>query len=621
MAFEQSQNGSNTQSTTQGTPKPAVTGLAALRANSRLPFSRQLGGESLVKFQKAMHGALLDLGITEEDGYDLIQVDCNQNALAVSASLLVRAEQVGTKVYASVFTYLIEASAGRLVPRTFQSTSGVHEIPVTVGDLFDDLYWDRVRHIVITSLGVPEIEVLDGGAMVIPTNYNFEDIDGVIRTTAYYGIAGILSSLDYHLKAHNNNFNVGAIGKRDRLVAHMEYNPDQVYDAAGNPVRTDVAITVSGIADQPTQAGQAPSPSAQQRTIPLVRVAGFVDLIYHQKTAGGLQIDQMQQMMMMQAGVQLPQTSYVPRFVQTLNEAYFDEVSLETILFGFLAVDLLNTNLAWTHVFKPRYGVDAEHDLRDVGALGYEVQLHEAGLGKIDTRSSTFTSEKLADILRRSIAPEMVFSVDIPEVGEMSVLNDVFRAAAMGYPEANRQLIAAADHMLCGKFSEFFPAGAPFVINDDNRIPLGVYHDGESVRDLRDLDYLAMLNICTDTEIRKVMDWSSSNDDTNIPEDIRLDTRCRLINATLNDPKILGWARRVTISAQASKAMAEAFRANGLMIAPENLVQINATAQRGNAIAVQAARGPQMMGTGIFSMQQPQYQQGGQGYTGRHRWG
>ena len=595
-----------------------MAGLASIRQKSRLPFSRETGGESLVKFQKAMSTTLLELGITEEDGYDLIQLDCNQYALPVSASLLVKAEQVGSKSFASVFTFLIGASAGRLVPRSFQNNGATFEVPVTPGDLFDDHYWERVSQIVVTSLGVSNLEVLDGGAMVIPVDFDLEDTDGVIRSTAYYGVAGVLTALDTKLKAQSENFSVADIGKRDRLVAHMDYSPERCYDAVGNPVRTDVAITISGVAEQPNVPGQ--QLSNQQRQMPLVRGAGFMDLIYPEKGALGFNMDPTQQMLMANAGMALPKTYYVPRFVQTINEASFAEVSLETMLFGFLAVNLLNTNLAWTHAFKPRYGVPAEEDLRDIGALGYEVPLHESGLGKLDTRAATFTAEKLADILRRTIAPEMVFSVDIPEVGEMSLLQDVFRRAAEGFPDANRQLIAAADHLLNGKFSEFFPLGAPFVINDNNRIPMGVYQNGADRNDLRDLDYLALLNIAGEKDLSTVMQWSSANDDINIPEDMRVDSKVRIINTAVNDPKILGWARRITISKEAAKALAEGFRANGLVISPENMLQINSTQQRGNAVALQAAMGPQAMGTGIFSMQTQQYQHGGMNATGRNRW-
>ncbi len=617
MAFD-TENQASRSASSSSAQAPRAAGLASLRQKSRLPFSRETGGESLVKFQKAMLSTLVELGITEDDGYDLIQLDCNQYALPISASLLVKAEQVGSKSFASVFTFLIGASAGRLVPRTFQNNGATFEVPVTPGDLFDDHYWERVSQIVITSLGVSGLEVLDGGAMVIPADYDLEDTDGVIRSTAYYGVAGVLAGLDNKLKAQSDNFSVAAVGKRDRLVAHMDYSPERVYDAVGNPVRADVAITISGVAEQPNVPGQ--QLSNQQRQLPMVRVAGFMDLIYHEKNALGFNMDPSQQMLMAQQGYQFPKTYYVPRFVQTLNEAYFDEVSLETLLFGFLAVNLLNTNLAWTPAFKPRYGVPAEEDLRDIGALGYEVPLHEAGLGKIDTRAATFTSEKLADILRRTIAPEMVFSVDIPEVGEMSLLQDVFRRAAEGYPDANRQLIAAADHLLVGKFSEFFPAGAPFVINDNNRVPMGVYQNGAEKCDLRDLDYVAMLNIAGEKDLTHVVQWSSANDDVNIPEDMRTDTKVRLINSALNDPKILGWARRITISKEAAKALAEGFRANGLVISPENMLQINSTQQRGNAVALQAAMGPQVMGSGIFSMQAPQYATGGMNTTGRNRW-
>ena len=617
MAFnDENQASRSSSSSTQSTQR--MVGLASIRQKSRLPFSRETGGESLVKFQKAMSATLLELGVTEEDGYDLIQLDCNQYALPVSASLLVKAEQVGSKSFASVFTFLIGASAGRLVPRSFQNNGATFEVPVTPGDLFDDHYWERVSQIVVTSLGVSSLEVLDGGAMVIPVDFDLEDTDGVIRSTAYYGVAGVMTALDTKLKAQSENFSVADIGKRDRLVAHMDYSPERCYDAVGNPVRTDVAITISGVAEQPNVPGQ--QLSNQQRQMPLVRVAGFMDLIYHEKVALGFNMDPTQQMLMANAGMALPKTYYVPRFVQTVNEASFAEVSLETMLFGFLAVNLLNTNLAWTHAFKPRYGVPAEEDLRDVGALGYEVPLHESGLGKLDTRAATFTAEKLADILRRTIAPEMVFSVDIPEVGEMSLLQDVFRRAAEGFPDANNQLIAAADHLLNGKFSEFFPLGAPFVINDNNRIPMGVYQNGADRNDLRDLDYLALLNIAGEKDLSTVMQWSSANDDINIPEDMRVDSKVRIINTAVNDPKILGWARRITISKEAAKALAEGFRANGLVISPENMLQINSTQQRGNAVALQAAMGPQAMGTGIFSMQTQQYQHGGMNATGRNRW-
>ena len=50
---------STSRSSSENKSSATLSGLAAWRQNKKMPFSRAMGGESLVKFQKAMQAALL----------------------------------------------------------------------------------------------------------------------------------------------------------------------------------------------------------------------------------------------------------------------------------------------------------------------------------------------------------------------------------------------------------------------------------------------------------------------------------------------------------------------------------------------------------------------------------
>ena len=77
----------------------------------------------------------------------------------------------------------------------------------------------------------------------------------------------------------------------------------------------------------------------------------------------------------------------------------------------------------------------------------------------------------------------------------------LLEAAANGSPEANRAIVDAANSLTNNLFSNHFNGGE-IIRPDDYRVMLGTYVRADdpdnTLRDSREVEYLAMLNLCGD---------------------------------------------------------------------------------------------------------------------------
>src|SRR5690606_27028199 len=115
----------------------------------------------------------------------------------------------------------------------------------------------------------------------------------------------------------------------------------------------------------------------------------------------------------------------------------------------------------------------------------------------------------------------------------------------------------------------------PVAVPEYNRIHLGYYTnaDGE-MRDIRDIDYLALLNMIGGKDIRTVEEVMDTFDRTDIPVEIRLDRRYRILKEVLGDSMVIkGYATRITFDAKFIEALIAACESAGINVRSGNIAQ------------------------------------------------
>lgn len=560
--------------------------------NLRRPMSRNSSGEQVIKFQDAFRKCLIDnVGQNFEDHFRLLVLDQNTNNVPLSALMVCYHTRSGAQDHVVVFTLIIEAT-NRLTNRHVNINGQNVEIETVAGDIYNDLLWERVQHVATESYGRQNMAVYDAGCMVLPQELDAED-PLHIRHVLFSATQACFTVMENQLGGKEEPFNVQFVGNQDQLVARLNYNPPQAENATGLPIRSDINITLEG-----ATAGQANTYFDQVRE--LTSVDAYVDLVYTPP--------QQQQPQMGMGYQQQPMQSqhYTPRVVLTRVDTDIDAVTMELNLLALSTSTLVSRQMAWAGVFRPRHA-QRGIDLHDIGAIGYEVPMTQDGeLKKIDTKAESFTPQSLYQLLGMFVHERPVISMDIEEVGELSWIHTAFIAAANGNQEANQLIIDAANNLTLNNFGKIY-SGAPIAQDDQNRIHLGYYIDESgNKRDLRDIDYLAMLNLVGKDDPALVVDWEATFNQVDVPLEVRLEKRLNLLKGAIGGAiHLKGYARRITYNPEFLEALNQACAAAGLLIRPNNMLQdFGGQVQRGNPNIAQWALNPGHT-QGLFNYGQP----------------
>lgn len=576
-------------------------GLASLNSRLSRPMSRSAASEGVMKLHNSFKTILEEEVAPKEVGFRLIVLDGANAMLALSSILVCFSQTFQGREHVAVHTLLIESS-GRLVNRTINVGGQNVEIQTVPGDVADDNMWAKVQQAVTEGYG-RTVEVHDAGATVVPSELNVEDSFHV-RQCLYGAVQATYSTMVNHGIIEEEPFSAKWVTQQDVLSARLDFYPEQPQTAAGLPVRSDVLVTLQGVI-----AGQGQSQA--ERALDITRVDGFIDLVYSPPQG---------QMGFQPYGMaQMPQQitqHYVPRFVMTQVSSEISAVTMELQLLAMSTSTLLVNGSGgiapWMNSFKPRYNAGAL-DLRDVGAVGYEVNLTgdvNAKPDRIDTKADSFTQQSLYQLIYTALHPKLMYSMDIEEVSDLSWINLAFIAAARGDQDAIRLIIQSADRLTNNNFSRIFNGSEAIAQDDNNRVHLGYYIDQAGARrDLRDIDYLAMLNWVGSKDMTAVKQWSETFDRRDIPMEIRLERRQKILEHLLGTSlHVKGFARRITFNPNFILALNQACDAAGLKIRPGNIVQdFNGVGQYGDANALNFAIGG--VQSGLFTFSQPGFGQ------------
>lgn len=600
QAMNQNQNPGYEQSNTGRRASMLDVGM---RSSNR--FGRSSAAEEVTRYYNAMREILVNQ-VGEDSSYKLVLFDGHKNMTNLSAVLLCLHEQVAGVDHVAVHTLLVEASGPALNPRIVNINNQNIEVMLVAGDVFDGYMYGKVEAAVAEAYG-RTITVHDAAASVIPLELKVDDLTH-LRRVMFNAAAAVYGVLESVLGAKEDRFSLTQVDKNAGMtMARLDYAPGKVESAAGLPIRSDVSVTLQA---QENIRGQGQPGQGMEQVRDLAQIHGYVDLVYDPSSS---QMNPMAPFGQPQQTTQL----YHPRYVITLADTCVDSVDLERILLGLSSAALLSVNNAWAGVYRKRYVQGP--DLRDIGAVGYEANLmgtaNPADMKRIDTSVDTFGPQQLHQLLSAVMYPGLIYSMDIEEVSDLSWIHLTFIAAASGVTDARQAIIEAADTLTGGHFSRYFPQGALIANDDNNRIHLGYYIDQTTSerRDIRTIDYLAMLNMCGANDLATVVEYADTFDRTDIPLEYRLDRRAKILRNLIGDNlKFKGFARRITFNPEFIMALQAGVHDAGLVIRPSNTIQdFGSAGQRGNpTVGTYAVQGAQ---AGLFNWAQPSYGQTSRG--------
>ena len=585
---------------------PAVDPLSQLGAASRLTqrHARRLsagsGGETLHQIVKGFKEILEANGNLEN--IRQITLDKHSNTLDVSSIVICQKIELAGVPVVAAHVLMIEATAGKLTPITQNYQGNIVEIPIVVGDLYNDSFWHHVEIQVKNAYGIKDLRVYEAGASVV-----HGELDAANQGALQQKLSLAIEATDRVLlpvAGADSPFSVTELLSEGRVQSRVVFNPEPLFTSDGLPIRSDLnlALTFTQNGNQNYQYGQF-DPS--ERAVEIVATDNYINLMYN----GNPQMQMMNPMMgMMQPPV------YQAALVTTAVNSTIGQFDLPVFLLGMLLNLTLTRGMEWVNVFKPRMGA-MQPNLRDIGAIGYEnphlVQQvdpqHPRG-ARIDTMSTAFDSTQLFSLIQRAIQPSLLYQLLVRERGEDSWLSSIFLAAASAVPEvslaAQNSIIAAANQLTNGQFSMYF-TGCPIVIENQNRVHLGYYvsnHTNER-RDIMDIDYLAVMSVLGEHDVSLAGRFDATLQDYQ-PLPLRMAERLRIISGIVGDFKHKGYGRIVTFTPTFLTALAQAAHAAGLVInsAPQYLDGVGV--QRGNPLLASMGMAPaMMMGMGLFQNQ------------------
>ena len=570
------------------------------------PISRLATGEVVVKYKTTLEKQMeLNFRQGFDSAFKLFVLDNNNANVGPLSSILVTYHEVQAgQHYMAVYTLLVEASSAGLNPKTVHYSGRNIEIETVSGDVFNDILWNRIVEHITTVTG-QKLNVLEAGTIVLPRELDPEDEDH-LRRVIFEATQACYTVMETELGGKQDPFTIALINTgAENLVARLDYNPGSAETSTGLPVRSDVRISLQGSVNDQQAAG------GFEQIRELVVVDAFIDLTY---SPPGPPVPG-----------QLPTTQYYyPRAVITRADTVIDAITMELQLLALSQATLLNRNMAWAGVFRPRHHIKGL-DTRDIGAVNWEINLADNPGGKpdkIDTKAKSFGDTELYQLVTMSIHDKLLYSMDIEEVGELSWIHQAYLASADGDPKSYQLVIEAANKLTMGHFSQVFQGGA-ICYNEANRIHLGYYLDESGVkRDLREIDYLALLNVYGKDDPKAIVKWGETFDNRDIPIEIRMEDRANILKGILGaNIHIKGYARRITFDPNFMIALNIACSRAGLIVRPNNLIQeFTGQGVRGNLNAgLYGVAGNQV--TGIWNQGPSPYGNAGRGGINPHYMG
>lgn len=523
---------------------PASFSFRSLGRMANAPMGRNPASEVLVKLEKALDEVYKSANPTFE--VKLIPLDMNNNpAIARSAIIVAMFDKNAPTLGVSYHTLILDGSGEPFPPKYDQINGQNVEIMRLTCEVWDDKFREVAADAVARTFSGAKL--IDSEATVVPRSFDVTD-----EQLVYVLASNSLFADNHELNRQRPDFqdlNLAGAARDSNLTTRVTFNHDQLTDAVGEPVRTDVFIELIATA---IQTGQGANNDA--RATKVSEVGGFLDLLWDPVAPPQNQFANW--------GNQQPQSSqlYVPHFIMTHLET-LELMTVPAQLFALVQALTLRDGNAWARGFAPRAYTQGI-DMQDIGAIGIEAnpQQNPNGIGeRLDTKSDSFTAQgTLSKLLQAYVQPSLLLSIDVPECGPSTWSNSVFAAAAEGSPKANQFILDAAQTLTNNHFLKHYTGSGRVAYDNSNRIHNGWYVDQQGrKRDLRDIGYLAVANMVGEKDPSIITRWSDTFVNLQIAPAQRLATRKGIIQGLVGDATFTGFSRRATLAGDFMEALAK----------------------------------------------------------------
>lgn len=561
-----------------------------LSNNSLTGITRAATSESLIKTKEALLEFYKQMRVPTGLEITVLPIDRSKETNLYLSSVAVCAS-FGKQSAVTYHILMLENSNEPLAPKIENFNGQQIQIDRLTSDVFNNEY-QRTAHDVV-SRSFPGRELEPCSAQYIPRGFNLED-KNALHQLAMNALIPTTSALEAGMKGFVD-VNLAQYNRDAKLTVNVTFNEHDRTDYAGLPVRDSVSVKV--IASNNVKANPHEINTADKQ-LTVSELGGFIDLMWAPTEVA----------QNMYSPVQVPQQKFAARFVMTNLENQL-KMTIPSQLLALVSAMSLREGTNWYPYFAPRAGALAggkkSVDLRDIGAINIEANIfNETAHGqygtRVDTKAASFTNMELGKLVASAIRPGLVYSLDVSECGADTWYNEVFIAAAAGNTGAQQAVVDAANTLTGGHFARHFQANAGAVFVNEDRIHLGYYvnADGQK-RDIREIDYLAVMNLLGDKDPGAGEAWSQTFLNLNYPLAQRLDARRKMIQDLVRgEVQFTGFARRVTFTAEFLNALVAGCRDAGLELQIHSAsFGVNYQSQRSVfGLANQAAMAPNSSG-------------------------
>ena len=533
--------------------RPGTFSFRKLGNLSQQPMSRSPAAEVLTNLYKALT-ELYEKSADKTMKIELIPIDFNSTVELNVSVLVVTVQNAQCPQWGVGYHVLIiEGSIEPQAPRIEQIMNVTVEILRTVADANDPTMRNYIRNLLQRKFPNKPLHYAD--ACVVPRDFNVAD-----ATIVHSLAANALFACHTEMEVSQKDFidmNLANAEQDSGLTVRTTFGNAQITNALGQPVRSDIKID---FAAGPLNNQITPVTGGMDRVSSIARISGFMDLVWYPVENVANPYQQQQSVLTTQR--------YAARFVITALESS-QLLTIPAQLLALIPSLSLSEGNKWINAFRNK-NFGSEVDMHDIGAVNMEVNLdnNPSGVGtRVNTKLASFTPEQLSMLVKASIRPGMILSLDIPESGPDTNYNGVFGAAAGGNTNAEQDIIRAAVTLTNGEFNRHWQNGMRVFTSDVNRVHMGYYTDHTGVRkDIRDIDHLAVLNLIGEKDPTIIKDWSDTNVKDTWPSEMRLAGRKKIITALFSDVTITGFATRVTFSPEFRNALLQGARSAGLAL-------------------------------------------------------
>lgn len=521
-------------------------GLGGQQLINNPPMEKSLGSEALTRLQLSMD-EIIKRKVSEQYTYKLISVESGKGGLYYST--LVLALQVKNRLQGAVSYYsmILEASADAPPPLFVNNPAGKQiEVMRPASDAYDMKFRTVINEVVMGVYG--GVEGFTASATIVPRDFNIDDAARVQKLAV-----NAMLACHQELALREPGFRdvqLGAASQDSTLRVSHRFDDTRTEDAVGNPNRSDVSVVfVSQRTKQANNQPQSLNSGDRQEEVSAAR--GFIDLVYDPLLPQG-QGAWMQQPNVAQNPDILKR--YVARFVCTSMD-FSRLYTIPTTLAAIATTVTLRDSNNWYTAFYQR-GATAdkkEIDLRDIGALGYEVNIapgRQPDNTRYDTKSNNWQPSDLGSLLGMTTRQGLMFSFDVPDCGPETWHEDFLSEASNGSSGARQAILKAANILTNNEFGQVWQGTPEEIFADEGqRIHLGYCLDKDNRKqDIRVYDYVAVLNLTGAKDPSIITQWSDTFNNTNVPLNERLETRKKLLLNMNNTCVFTGFATRVTLS-------------------------------------------------------------------------